>query len=74
MQWYGGKLWVLDGKNVLSRYALKDGVFKRVSSQSFGRLPAAAFWAEGSNLWAIEKAGELGAGYELKRYALKLYN
>ncbi len=73
MQWYNGKLWVLDGKNVLSRYELKDGLFRQVSSQVFGKRQAAAFWAEGNTLWAVEKAGDLGAGYELKRYSLKLY-
>jgi hypothetical protein len=74
MQWFAGKLWVLDGKNVLSRFALKDGVFKLVSSQAFGKRQAAAFWAEGNTLWTVEKAGDLGGGYELRRYSLKLYN
>jgi len=74
MQWHGGQLWVLDGKNALNRYALKDGAFKLVSSQVFGKKPAAAFWAEGNTLWTVEKAGDLGGGYELKRYSLRLYN
>lgn len=73
MQWYNGKLWVLDGANVLSRHEQRDGVFRRVSSQRFGARQAAAFWAEGNTLWTVEKAGDLGGGYELKRYALKLY-
>lgn len=73
MQWVDGQLWVLDGKNTLRRYALKDGFFSRVSSQSFGKRQAAAFWADGNTLWSLEKAGELGGGYELKKYSLKIY-
>ena len=73
MQWSGGRLWTLDGKNVLRRYVLKEGVFTEISSQNFGNK-AAAFWVEGKTLWSIEKAGELSGGYELKRYALKLYD
>ncbi len=72
MQWFNGELWTLDGKNVLRRYALKDGVFRKVSSQEFGGK-ASAFWADGNTLWTVEKAGELAGGYELKRYSLKLY-
>jgi hypothetical protein len=68
------KLWALDGKNVLRRYALKEGVFKKVSSQDFGKKQAAAFWAEGDTLWSVEKAGDLSGGYELKRYSLKQYD
>ena len=74
MQWVKGQLWALDGKNVLRRYALKEGVFKKVSSQAFGKKQAVAFWAEGDTLWSVEKAGDLSGGYELKRYSLKLYD
>ena len=74
MQWAGGTLWTLDGRNMLSRYALKDGKFSRLSSQVFGKRQAAAFWVAGDVLWSVEKAGELGGGYELKRYSLRLYN
>lgn len=74
MQWTGGRLWTLDGRNVLRRYALKEGVFKQVSSQDFGKSRAAAFWAESGTLWSVEKAGELSGGYELKRYSLKQYD
>lgn len=73
MQWVDGQLWVLDGKNSLRRYALKDGFFRQVSSQPFSKRQAAAFWADGGTLWAVEKAGELGGGYELKKYSLKTY-
>jgi hypothetical protein len=73
MQWVDGQLWVLDGANKLRRYALKETGFKEVSSQAFGRNKAAAFWAEGGTLWAVEKAGTLGGGYELKKYSLKIY-
>jgi hypothetical protein len=73
MQWVDGQLWVLDGKNTLRRYALKDGFFKQASSQAFGARQAAAFWADGNTLWSVEKAGELGGGYELKKYSLKTY-
>ncbi|MGD9641991.1 MAG: hypothetical protein AB7V08_04545 [Elusimicrobiales bacterium] len=73
MQWVDGQLWVLDGANKLRRYALKENGFKEVSSQAFGRNKAAAFWAEGGNLWAVEKAGALSGGYELKKYSLKIY-
>lgn len=72
MQWVDGQLWTLDGKNVLRRYAQADGAFKLLSSQSFGRGAALAFWADGATLWSIEKAGALG-GYELKKYSLKIY-
>jgi hypothetical protein len=72
MQWVDGQLWVLDGKNTLLRYALKDGFFRQISSQAFGKRQAAAFWADGGTLWAVEKAGDLG-GYELKKYSLKIY-
>ncbi|OGR68826.1 MAG: hypothetical protein A2081_01080 [Elusimicrobia bacterium GWC2_61_19] len=74
MQWANGRLWTLDGNNVLRRYALEDGVFKKLSSQAFGRNKAAAFWVDGASLWAVEKAGELAGGFELKRYSLKTYN
>jgi len=74
MQWAGGQLWTLDSRNVLRRHALKEGFFKEVSSQTFGKKRAAAFWVEGKTFWTIEKAGELSGGYELKRYSLKLYN
>lgn len=73
MQWVDGQLWVLDGKNNLRRYALKEGQFRQVSSQAFGKRQAAAFWADGASLWTVEKAGELGGGYELKKYSLKIY-
>ena len=63
----------LDGKNVLRRYVLKEGVFNMISSQNFGKKTA-AFWVEGKTLWSIEKAGELSGRYELKRYSLKLYD
>jgi len=74
MQWAGGRLWTLDGDNVLRRYAFADGAFKKISSQSFGKNKAAAFWADGALLWTVEKAGELAGGFELKRYSLKTYN
>jgi len=73
MQWVGGQLWTLDGKNTLRRYALTEGGFDLVSSQSFGKRAALAFWAEAGTLWTIERAGALGGGYELKRYSLKTY-
>ena len=56
MQWVDGQLWVLDGKNTLRRYALKDGFLKQASSQAFGKRQAAAFWADGNTLWSVEKA------------------
>lgn len=74
MQWVNGRLWTLDGKNALRRYALKEGIFRKISSQNFGKKQAVAFWAEGDTLWSVEKAGELSGGYELKRYSLKLYD
>ena len=74
MQWSGGQLWTLDSRNMLRRYAFKDGAFVTVSSQVFGKKQAAAFWVDGASLWTVEKAGELAGGYELKRYDLKLYN
>ncbi len=74
MQWYGGRLWTLDGKNVLRRFALKEGVFKELSSQAFGKKQASAFWIEANTLWSVEKAGDLSGGYELKKYSLKLYD
>ncbi|HCC48639.1 MAG TPA: hypothetical protein DEQ38_11080 [Elusimicrobia bacterium] len=73
MQWFDGQLWVLDGKNVLRRYALEEKGFDLVSSQPFGKGRASSFWAGGGSLWTIEKAGELAGGYELKKYSLKLY-
>ncbi len=73
MQWAGGQLWTLDGKNILRRYDFKGGAFKRVSSQDFGKKTAAAFWVDGGTLWAIEKAGETGKGFELDKYSLKTY-
>lgn len=73
MQWAGSQLWVLDGGNVLRRYVLKDGAFKKISEQAFGKKQAAAFWVEGAALWTVEKAGALAGGYELKRYSLKVY-
>jgi len=73
MQWVDGQLWVLDGKNTLRRYTLKDGFFREASSQAFGKRQAAAFWVDGNTLWSVEKAGELGGGYELKKYSLKTY-
>ena len=73
MQWVGGELWALDGANTLRRYAYKDGAFKVLSEQAFGKNKAAAFWVDGNKLWSVEKAGELAGGYELKRYSLKLY-
>jgi hypothetical protein len=74
MQWANGRLWTLDGNNVLRRYAFEDGMFKKLSSQAFGRNKAAAFWVDGDALWSVEKAGELAGGYELKKYSLKTYN
>ncbi len=74
MQWAGSQLWTLDSRNMLRRYAFKDGAFSEISSQVFGKKQAAAFWVDGANLWTVEKAGELSGGYELKRYSLKLYN
>ena len=74
MQWTGGQLWTLDGKNVLRRYAMRDGILARISSQDFVKIKASAFWVEGNTLWTVEKAGALAGGYELKRYSLKLYN
>jgi hypothetical protein len=73
MQWADGQLWTLDGRNILRRYALKDGKFDMISSQTFSKAKASAFWVQDGNLWAVEKAGELAGGYELKRYSLKLY-
>ena len=73
MQWTDGQLWVLGGDNVLRRYVLKDGRFEERSSQSFGKAKAAAFWVSGNTLWSVEKAGDLGGGYELKKYSLKVY-
>ena len=74
MQWADGQLWTLDGKNVLRRYKLTESGFRKISSQDFGKRPAAAFWVAGDRLWTIEKAGELSGNYELKRYSLKLYD
>ncbi len=74
MQWADGRLWTLDGKNILRRFALKEGVFKELSSQAFGKKQASAFWIEANTLWSVEKAGELSGGYELKKYSLKLYD
>ena len=73
MQWVGGELWALDGANTLRRYAYKDGAFKALSAQAFGKNKTTAFWVAGDRLWSVEKAGELAGGYELKRYSLKLY-
>ena len=73
MQWVGGELWTIDTRNVLRRYALADGAFRKVSQQDFGGARVSAFWADGGTLWTVEKAGELAGGYELKRYSLKLY-
>ncbi len=73
MQWVDGRLWVLDSSNVLRRYALKDGVFRELSSQVFGREKAAAFWADDGTLWTVEKSGDLTGGYDLKKYSLKTY-
>lgn len=73
MQWVDGQLWTLDSKNVLRRYALKEGGFRLLSSQPFGKRAALAFWADGGTLWSVEKAGALGGGYELKKYSLKVY-
>ncbi len=74
MQWAGGQLWTLDSKNILRRYVLKEGVFRKISAQEFGRKKTSAFWVEGNTLWTVEKAGDLSGGYELERYLLKLYN
>ncbi len=74
MQWDGATLWTLDGKNMLGRYALKDGKFEKLSSQLFGHKQATAIWVAGNVLWSVEKSGELSGGYELKSYSLKLYN
>lgn len=74
MQWSGGRLWTLDGNNVLRRYAFEDGAFRKISSQSFGKNKAVAFWADGAALWTVEKAVEPAGGFELKRYALTTYN
>ncbi|MDD5209644.1 MAG: hypothetical protein PHV36_09670 [Elusimicrobiales bacterium] len=74
MQWANGQLWTLDGKNILRRFVLKEGVFKELSSQTFGKKQASAFWIEANTLWSVEKAGELSGGYELKKYSLKLYD
>ncbi|MCM2267893.1 MAG: hypothetical protein NDI60_09005 [Elusimicrobiales bacterium] len=73
MQWVGGELWALDARNTLRRYAFRDGAFRPLSSQAFGKANAAAFWVDGNTLWSVEKAGALAGGYELKRYSLKLY-
>lgn len=73
MQWHAGRLWTLDAANKLRRYAPVEGGFRLVSEQTFGKRQAAAFWVDGNTLWSVEKAGELGGGYELKRYSLKLY-
>ncbi len=73
MQWADGRLWTLDGRNMLRRYVLADGAFKEISSQSFGKSRASAFWVQDGSLWTVEKAGELAGGYVLKKYSLKLY-
>ena len=74
MQWVNGRLWTLDGNNMLRRYVFEDGAFRNISSQPFGKSKAAAFWVDGSSLWAVEKAGEAAGGFVLKRYSLKTYN
>ncbi|HAH31299.1 MAG TPA: hypothetical protein DCL44_03180 [Elusimicrobia bacterium] len=72
MQWCGGELWTLDSKSRLRRYSLKDGVFSIVSNQQL-KKPALTFWADGSAVfWTVEKAGT-SAGYELQKYAVKIY-
>lgn len=73
MQWVDGQLWVLDGRNRLLRYELRDGAFRRLSEQEFSRSKALAFSVQGDTLWSLEKAGELAGGYELKKYSLKIY-
>lgn len=73
MQWVGDRLWVLDGRNNLRRYALESGGFRLLSSQEFILPAPAAFWVEGEKLWTLEKAGRLGRGFELKARSLKIY-
>ncbi|HNW43479.1 MAG TPA: hypothetical protein PKI19_03180 [Elusimicrobiales bacterium] len=73
MQWVGGRLWVLDNKNKLRRYALAADGFKLLSSQEFISPAPAAFWVDGGKLWTLEKAGKLGRGFEVGIYALKTY-
>ena len=73
MQWAGGRLWTLDSANMLRRYVPEDGGFKLLSSQEFGPTAPTAFWVDGNTLWTLEKAGKLGRGFEIRRYALKLY-
>lgn len=71
MQWFKGRLWTLDAKNVLRRYAQKNGLFSAVSSQAF-KYPAAAFCAEEGSFWTLE-ANKNKNGFEVKKYALKTY-
>ena len=73
MQWSGGRLWVLDSKNNLRRYALENGAFKQLSSQAFGPSSPAAFWVDGGTLWTLERSGKLDRGYEIRKYSLKTY-
>ncbi|OGS12539.1 MAG: hypothetical protein A2234_03570 [Elusimicrobia bacterium RIFOXYA2_FULL_58_8] len=74
MQWAGGRLWVLDGTNKLSRYSFDEGGFKLLSTQEFTAPAPAAFWVDGATLRTVEKAGKLGGGFELRTYSLKIYN
>ncbi|MBI4801214.1 MAG: hypothetical protein HY796_01705 [Elusimicrobia bacterium] len=71
MQWFKNELWILDAKNVLRRYALKNGLFAVVSSQAF-KSPALAFWAEDGRFWTLETNRNKN-GLEIKKYAVKTY-
>lgn len=71
MQWFKGELWTLDAKGVLRRYALKNGAFSAVSSQTL-KAPAAVFWAEEGAFWTLG-ANRNKNGLEIKKYALKTY-
>ena len=73
MQWAGGRLWVLDSRNYLRRYAYEKGGFRQLSAQSFGDSAPAAFWVDGGALWTLEKAGSLDRGFEVRKYSLKSY-
>jgi hypothetical protein len=71
MQWAGGMLWTLDGRSVLRRYVLNNGVFSSVSSQKL-KIPAVGFWIGNDYFWTLEKSGKLG-GLEVGKYRLRIY-
>jgi len=71
MQWVGAELWTLDAKNELRRYALKNGFFKRLSSQKL-KATASAFWTGDGYFWTLGNSGGMGAP-EIGKYKLKTY-